>query len=142
LQNLSAAGPVPVNSAIAIIMPLVPWSYVVRQGGGSVFRAARSKLHRLKQQRQVAVVDSVVTVSQAEKPSGLQRCIDELNNAGRCDTSAIWSNKKSAQAMIARMKRLGWVSPDDAWPVVSFVGKQPASADEFNAHKQAARARK
>ena len=104
-----------------------------------MFRAARSKLHRLKQQRQVAVVDGVVTVSQLKKPSGVERCVDMLNKTGRCDTSAIWSNKRSAQNMIARMKRLGWVSPDDVWPVVSFVGRQPASADEFNAHKQAAR---
>lgn len=137
MQNLSAAGPVPVNSAIATIMPLVPWSYVVRQGGGSVFRAARSKLHRLKQQRQVAVVDGVVTVSQGKKPSGIERCIDMLNTTGQCDTSAIWSNKKTAQSMINRMKRLGWISRDDAWPVVTFIGETPAVVSAYRAANRA-----
>lgn len=133
LRNLSAAGPVPVNSAIAIIMPLVPWSYVVRQGGGSVFRAARSKLHRLKQQRQVAVVDSVVTVPKAKELSGIERCIDMLNTAGQCDVSKIWTNKKTAQSMINRMKRLGWISRDDAWPVVTFIGETPAVVSAYRA---------
>jgi len=143
LQRLNAAGPMPLDSAAASIMPLVPFAYVARQGKGSALTAAKIKLRSLQTGGWVQIAAGVVTVQRTERQiSRLQRCVDELNRAGRCDTSAIWSNKRSAQTVIARMKLLGWVAPDDVWPVVSFVGRQPASADEFNAHKQAARVSK
>jgi hypothetical protein len=143
LKRLSAAGPMPLNSAAASIMPLVPFSYVARQGKGSALVAAKIKLRSLQAGGWVQIAAGVVTVQRTERQtSGLRQCVDELNTTGRCDTSAIWGNKRSAQNMIARMKRLGWVSPNDVWPVVSFVGRQPASIDEFNQHKQAARASK
>lgn len=143
LQQLNATGPMPLNSAAASIMPLVPFAYISRQGKGSALKAAKVKLRSLQAGGWVKIAAGVVTVHRTERrSSGLRRCVDELNRTGRCDTSAIWSNKRSAQSMISRMKLLGWVAPDDVWPVVSFVGTQPASADEFNAHKRAARVSK
>jgi len=134
---------VPVNTALAVIMPLVPWSYVVRQGGGNVLRAARVKLDRLRQFRQVTVAGGLVSMARVKNSNGslIGQGIKALNLTGQCDTSAIWSNKGTARWVIGEMKRLGWISQSDEWPVVTFIGKEPATLDAWNAHRSKRRRR-
>lgn len=130
----------PVNTAVASIMPLVPWSYAVRQAGGNVLRAARKKLDKLKRAGQITVADGVVRVAQ-KASSGVKKCVTALNTTGHCDTSTAWSNEATARHMIQHMKRLGWISRDDTGPVVTFIGHEPATVEAFNAHLREGRRR-
>jgi len=125
---------VPVNTALAVIMPLVPWSYVVRNGHGNVLRAAKVKLDQLKRVRQVTVTGNLVSVARVKNSNGslIQQGVKALNLTGQCDTSAIWSNKGTACWVIGEMKRLGWISQSDKWPVVTFIGEEPATVEAFN----------
>lgn len=143
LRELAESGPVPVNTALAVIMPLVPWSYVVRQGDGNVLRAARVKLDRLKQYREVTVAGGLVSVALKKNSHGslIQQGVKALNSTGQCDTSAIWNNKGTALWVIGQMKRLGWISQSDEWPVVTFIGHEPATVEAFNASRREARRR-
>ena len=140
LRNLTESGPVPVNTAVASIMPLVPWSYAVRQAGGNILRAARKKLDRLKQGGQVTVVDGVVCVVQ-RAASGVEKCVTALNTTGHCDTSAVWSNEATARHMMQHMKRLGWIALEDTGPVVTFIGHEPATVEAFNSQRREGRRR-
>ena len=140
LRNLTESGPVPVNTAVASIMPLVPWSYAVRQAGGNILRAARKKLDRLKQGGQITVVDGVVCVVQ-RAASGVEKCVTALNTTGHCDTSAVWSNEATARHMMQHMKRLGWIAREETGPVVTFIGHEPATVEAFNSQRREGRRR-
>lgn len=133
----------PVNTVLAVIMPLVPWAYVVRQGGGNRLRAARVKLDRLKQHGKVTVTDGLVSVALAKNSYGslIRQGVKSLNSTGQCDMSAIWSNKATALWIIGEMKRLGWISQSDKWPVVTFIGREPATVEAFNLQRRERRRR-
>ena len=140
LRNLTESGPVPVNTVLAVIMPLVPWAYVVRQGGGNRLRAARVKLDKLKRSGQITVVDGVVCVVQ-RAASGVEKCVTALNTTGHCDTSAVWSNEATARHMMQHMKRLGWIAREETGPVVTFIGHEPATVEAFNSQRREGRRR-
>ena len=149
LDKLTELQPVGMQQAAASIMRFIPFSYTARLGNDNAFRAAKVKLHSLKKCNRIDIVDGVVTVRPAKqrakrqqarrrttrKVSGVQQCIDELNATGQCDTSAIWSNEGTAKTMKSIMRALGWIPKRSKGSVVSFVGEQPASLEQFNAYK-------
>jgi hypothetical protein len=149
LDKLAELQPVRMQQAAAAIMPFIPFSYTARLGNDSAFRAARVKLHSLKECNRIDIIDSVVTVRPAKqrakrqqaprrtprKVSGVQQCINELNATGQCDTSAIWSNEGTAKTMKSIMRALGWIPKRSKGSVVSFIGEQPASLEQFNEYK-------
>ena len=140
LRKLAKSGPVPANTALAVIMPLMPWAYVVRNGRENVLRAAKGKLDQLRRARQVTITGGLVSVARVKNSHSLiQQGIKALNSTGQCDTSAIWSNKKTACWVIRQMKRLGWISQSDKWPVVTFIGKEPATLDAWQSHESTRR---
>ena len=156
LDKLAELQPVEVREAAAAVMPLIPFAYIARQGSGSAFRAAKAKIHSLKQRGHVSNPDGVITVNAALEPAKTQRasqqagpkhsrvrqCVDQLNATGKCDMSAIWSSQATLRTYKSVMRGLGWISPDDKGSVVTFIGDHPATVKEFNDFKYKYRQRK
>ena len=72
LRRLDEAGPMPLDSAAASIMPLVPFAYVARQGKGSALSAAKVKLRSLQAGGWVQISAGVVTVQRTERRGAKQ----------------------------------------------------------------------
>lgn len=156
LDKLAELQPVEVREAAAAVMPLIPFAYIARQGNGSAFRAAKAKIHSLKQRGHVSNTDGIITVNTAPQPaktqqasqqagsktSRVRQCVDQLNATGKCDMSAIWSSQGTLRTYKSVMRGLGWISPDDKGPVVTFTGNHPATVKEFNDFKYKYRQRK
>ena len=145
LDKLAELQPVDVREAAAAVMPLIPFAYIARQGNGSAFRAAKAKIHSLKQRGHVSNTNGVITVNAVLQPaktqqarpknSRVRQCVEQLNTIGKCDMSAIWSSQGTLRTYKSVMRGLGWISSDDRGWVVTFTGKRPATVKEFNDFK-------
>ena len=62
LDKLEELQPVEIGKAAARIMRFIPFSYVARNGNGSALRAARRKLHSLKECNRIQISEGVITV--------------------------------------------------------------------------------
>ena len=156
LDRLAKLQPVEVKQAAAAVMPLIPFAYIARQGNGSAFRAAKAKIHSLKQRGHVSNTDGIITVNLVADPaktqqasrqarpkkSRVRQCVDQLNATGKCDMSAIWSSQGTLRTYKSVMRGLGWISSNERGWVVTFIGDHPATVKEFNDFKYKYRQRK